>query len=121
MKTTHVAAIDLGATSGRVILGSWTDSRLALREIHRFPNQFHRLGERCYWDLPRLFSEIVEGLRKAKQAEPALASCGVDTWGVDYVLLDDSGRLVFPAHAYRDNRTEPFFNELAENGIDQIF
>lgn len=121
MDTFHAAAIDLGATSGRVIVGTYAKSRLTLQEIHRFPNAFHYLGDHCYWNLPLLFSEITEGLKKAKQAVPELSSCGVDTWGVDYVLLDKNGRLVFPTHAYRDGRTEPFFQKLAEDGIEKVF
>lgn len=119
--TIHVAAIDLGATSGRVIVGTYANARLSLQEVHRFPNAFHYLGDYCYWNLPLLYSEIVSGLRKANELVPQLASCGVDTWGVDYVLLNENGRLVFPPHAYRDGRTEPFFEALAKNGIEQVF
>jgi rhamnulokinase len=117
----HVAAVDLGATSGRVIVGTYANLRLTLQEIHRFPNAFHYLGQRAYWDLPRLFSEVTYGLKKAKEKVPEIASCGVDTWGVDYALLDSKGRLVFPTHAYRDSRTEPFFQALSENGIEKVF
>lgn len=120
-KTFHAAAVDLGATSGRVVVGSYTSGHLALREVHRFPNAFHCLGEYAYWNLPLLYSEIQHGLRKAVEAEPELTSCGVDTWGVDYVLLDRNGRLVFPPHAYRDGRTQPFFDQLAADGIEQVF
>lgn len=120
-KTFHAAAIDLGATSGRVIIGSYTKGRLTLQEVHRFPNAFHYLGERCYWNLPLLFSEITAGLRKAKETVPGISSCGVDAWGVDHALLDRNGRLVFPTHAYRDSRTELLFEELSKNGIEQVF
>lgn len=121
MKTIHAAAIDLGATSGRVILGAYAAGRLTLQEIHRFQNSFRHLGPHCYWDLPLLFEEVMRGLLKAKQKAPALASCGVDTWGVDYVLLDKNGRMVFPPHAYRDGRTEPFFKKLQEGAIADLF
>ena len=99
------AAIDLGATSGRVILGQWAGHRLALNEVHRFPNTFRTLGAHDYWDIGGLWHEVQTGLRKAVAALPRgakLASVGVDTWGVDYALVDDHGRLVFPVHAYRD-------------------
>ncbi|AHF90273.1 carbohydrate kinase [Opitutaceae bacterium TAV5] len=114
--TVHAAAIDLGATSGRVILGTWAKGRLALREVHRFPNTFRSLGEHDYWDVAGLWAEIRTGLAKAVEALPRgarLASVGVDTWGVDHVLLNDAGRLVFPAHAYRDNRTQAGLKRLA--------
>lgn len=120
-RTIHTAAVDLGATSGRVVVGSYTNARLTLQEVHRFSNSFHYLGKFAYWNLPLLYSEITHGLRKAKELVPNLASCGIDTWGVDYVLLDKNGRLIFPAHAYRDGRTEPFFERLAKDGIDKVF
>ncbi len=109
VKSLHCAAIDLGATSGRVILGTWSRSRLTLREVHRFPNQFRSLGAHDYWDIAGLWHEIQTGLRLAAAALPRgarLASVGVDCWGCDHVLLNDAGRLVFPAHAYRDARTQ---------------
>jgi len=113
--TIHAAAIDLGATSGRVILGRWADDRLTLHEVHRFPNSFHTLGGHDYWDLGTLWQEVQTGLRLAVAALPRgarLASVGVDTWGVDYALVNDSGRLVFPVHAYRDARTQPGLRRL---------
>ena len=113
---TYAAAVDLGATSGRVILGAWSQGRLALTEAHRFPNTFRSLGTHDYWDVGALWHEVQTGLRRAAASLPRgarLASVGVDTWGVDYALLDDSGRLVFPVHAYRDARTQPGLRRLA--------
>jgi rhamnulokinase len=112
----HTAALDFGATSGRVILGRWEGRRLALDEVHRFPNAFHGLAGHDYWDLPTLWHEAQAGLRRAAEALPRgakLDSVGVDCWGVDYVLVNDAGRLVFPVHAYRDNRTQPGLRRLA--------
>lgn len=109
----HCAAVDLGATSGRVIVGTWKKNKLTLTEIHRFPNTFQSLGEHDYWNIPGLWSEIQTGLRKAAAQFPKLASVGVDTWGVDYVLVNDAGRMVFPPHAYRDVRTQPGLKRLA--------
>ncbi len=121
MPAIHTAAIDLGATSGRVIVGTYNEGRLDLREVHRFPNQFHTIRERCYWDVPGLYTRIRQGLLLAAEAEPELASCGVDTWAVDSVLLDADGRLVFPAHAYRDERTRPYVDALAKDGIEKVY
>ncbi len=118
MKQTHCAAVDLGATSGRVIVGSYSDEALELKEVHRFPNAFHSLGDRYYWDPGRLFHEIRTGLEKAGKAFPDLASCGVDTWGVDHALLDKEGRLVAPVQAYRDPRTDPILEEIRQNKDD---
>jgi len=112
-KPLHCAAIDLGATSGRVIVGTWADQRLELTEVHRFPNAFQSLGAHDYWNLPGLWAEVQTGLRQAVTQFPGLVSVGVDTWGVDYVLLNEAGRLVFPAHAYRDARTQPGLSRLA--------
>lgn len=112
----YTAAVDLGATSGRVILGSWARQQLELKEVHRFPNTFRTLGEHDYWDIGALWHEVQTGLRAAAAALPKkarLSSVGVDTWGVDYALLNDAGRLVFPVHAYRDVRTRPGLERLA--------
>ena len=121
--TIHCAAVDLGATSGRVIVGAWNGTRLDLTEVHRFPNQFRSIGGHDYWDLPLLWSEIVTGLKAAKRRFPKLASVGVDTWGVDFVLVNDAGRLVFPTHAYRDARTQPGMTRLANTraALERIY
>jgi rhamnulokinase len=115
--TTYCAAVDLGATSGRVILGAWAKNRLTLTEVHRFPNAFQSLNGHDYWEIGRLWHEVQTGLRKAIAALPRgakLASVGVDTWGVDYALVSDAGRLVFPVHAYRDGRTQPGLKKLGD-------
>ncbi len=119
----HCAAVDLGATSGRVIVGTWARNRLALTEVHRFPNAFKSAGGHDYWDIPGLWTEIVTGLREAKRRFPALASVGVDTWGVDHVLVNDAGRIVFPTHAYRDSRTQPGLQRLANTraALERIY
>jgi sugar (pentulose or hexulose) kinase len=108
--TVYTAAIDLGATSGRVILGQWARNRLTLREVHRFPNSFRTLGGHDYWDLGTLWHETQTGLRQAAAALPRgakLASVGVDTWGVDYVLVNDAGRLVSATPAPRSPASTP--------------
>jgi rhamnulokinase len=122
-KTIHCAAVDLGATSGRVIVGTWAKHRLTLTEIHRFSNQFRSLGGHDYWDIPGLWTEICTGLRAAKKRFPRLASVGVDTWGVDHVLVNDAGRMVFPTHAYRDARTQPGLHRLANTraALERIY
>lgn len=121
MKTFHCAAVDLGATSGRVVVGTWRANRLELTEVHRFPNQFRALAGHAYWDLPYLWSEARTGLLKAKEQFPTLASVGVDAWGVDHVLIDAKGRPVFPVHAYRDQRTAALSRRLERDGIEEIY
>ena len=118
MATSHYyAAIDLGATSGRVILGEWKNNKLTLNEAHRFLNQFDSMDGHDYWNIPALWKEVVIGINKAAALLPknaSLHSVGVDCWGVDYVLLNDLGRLVFPVHAYRDSRTQPGLKHLTQ-------
>ncbi|MGC9452492.1 MAG: rhamnulokinase [Oceanipulchritudo sp.] len=116
MPKTTVAAIDLGATSGRVIVGQVTREGVELTEAHRFPNSFSTLKPHLYWDVGRLFEEVQKGLHEARRLFPELASCGVDTWGVDHVITDKTGRLAFPVHAYRDERTNPVLKRIRESG-----
>lgn len=97
-------ALDMGAESGRGVVGTLTQGRLALDEIHRFPNGPVRLAETLYWDLPRLAAEQLTAIGRAA-AGGSLSGIGVDTWGVDFGLLGDDGSLVgLPVH-YRDART----------------
>jgi rhamnulokinase len=98
-------AVDLGAESGRVMLGSLAGGRLALEELHRFPNQPVQLPAGLYWDAFRLFHEIVEGLRAAGQRKLAPHGIGVDTWGVDFGLVGPDGGLIDCPRHYRDERT----------------
>jgi len=97
-------AVDLGAESGRVMLGSLNGERLALEELHRFPNQPVQLPAGLYWDAFRLFHEIVEGLRAAGQRKLVPKGIGVDTWGVDFGLVGSDGSLVGNPRHYRDER-----------------
>ncbi len=126
MPTLYTAAVDFGATSGRVILGAWFKNRLTLKEVHRFPNTFRTLAGHDYWDVGTLWHEAQTGLRKAVAALPhgaKIASVGVDVWGVDFALVNDAGRLVFPIHAYRDARTQPGLKRLAHTraALERIY
>src|SRR5579871_962883 len=87
-------AVDLGAESGRVMLGRLAAERLTLEELHRFPNQPVQLPSGLYWDAFRLFHEIVEGLKAAGQRKLSPSGIGVDTWGVDFGLLGPGGGLI---------------------------
>ncbi|MDX2186579.1 MAG: FGGY family carbohydrate kinase [Opitutaceae bacterium] len=112
MKAVSCAAVDLGATSGRVIVGTWKRRRLELSEVHRFSNRFYAVGGHAYWNIGGLWNETLAGLKKARSEFPGLASVGVDSWAVDSVLVDQEGRMVHPVHAYRDERTVPFLKRL---------
>src|SRR4029078_4766056 len=102
-----VAAIDLGASSGRVIVGRVSDGRLALEEVDRFPNEPVQLGDGLYWDVLRLHHEVLAGLRHASRSAPDLRSVGIDTWGVDVRFLDPSKSLVGNPVHHRDPRNLP--------------
>ena len=99
-------AIDIGASSGRHILGWLENGRLITEEIHRFPNEMKQYGTQLCWDVDSIFSEIQIGLRKCVTAGKIPSSIGIDTWGVDFVLLDKDGNLSGNTVAYRDSRTD---------------
>jgi rhamnulokinase len=100
-----VAAVDLGASSGRVMVGRVAPNELELTEVHRFPNEPVRLPDGLHWDILRLYREILAGLREANRAADGLVSIGVDSWGVDHGLLDERGSLLGDPYHYRDERT----------------
>lgn len=105
----RILALDLGAESGRGVVGTLSDDgRLSLEEIHRFPNGPIRMGSTQYWDLPRLTAELETAITKAGEVQ----SLGVDTWGVDFGLIGSKGELVgLPVH-YRDARTNGFIEKV---------
>lgn len=106
MKTPkRVLAFDFGASSGRAILGIYDGEKLRMEEVHRFSNDPVSVNGTLYWDVLRLFHEIQQGLLKAKQAG-GFDSVGVDTWGVDFGLLDKNGYLLENPVHYRDFRTQ---------------
>ena len=98
-------AVDLGAESGRVVLGRFDGGRVSLEEVHRFPNEPVRLPDGLHWDVLRIFSEIKDGLAKAGR-ELQIEGVGVDSWGVDFGLLDREGALVSNPYHHRDARTD---------------
>ncbi len=102
----HYLALDLGAESGRAILAKLAGHTVELAELHRFPNTPVHLPTGWYWDTLRLFHEISEGLRIAGKACDDLDGIAVDTWGVDFGLLDSHGELLHNPRHYRDRRTE---------------
>ena len=105
-------AFDLGAESGRAMLGQFDGERLALSEIHRFANVPVALPDGLHWDVLRLWAEIKQGMALAARDHGAdLAGLGLDTWGVDFALLDGAGELAANPHHYRDSRTDGMIEE----------
>jgi rhamnulokinase len=113
MKPRHFLAVDLGAESGRVILGTIESERLAVRELYRFPNGPVQLLGHLHWNLPALFEEIKKGARVCVQeAGVQPESVAVDTWGVDFGLVAEDGSLLGLPYAYRDPRTLGVMDEF---------
>ncbi len=101
----HYLAVDLGASNGRTILGRFDGSKLTLEEVTRFENGFVRVLDGYYWDVLRLYNSILEGIGSyAKDHAEPLSGIGIDTWGVDFGLVDKQGRLLGNPRAYRDPR-----------------
>lgn len=102
----YYLAVDIGASSGRHMLGHMEDGKLVLEEVYRFENGMKKINGRLCWDVEALFSHVVEGMRACKARGIVPESMGIDTWAVDFVLLDGDGGALTPAVAYRDSRTQ---------------
>ncbi|BBH68748.1 carbohydrate kinase [Actinoplanes sp. OR16] len=114
------AAVDLGASSGRVVVGRFDENGFALEVVHRFPNEPVRVGGTLHWDILSLHRGVVEGLRKAGPVD----SIGIDSWAVDYGLIDDSGALLGNPVHYRDSRTDGIADRIGDlyevNGLQTL-
>ena len=104
--TEYYLAVDIGASSGRHILGHVEDGRILLEEIYRFENGMEKKDGHLVWNIPRLFAEIKEGLKACRAAGKIPKSMGIDTWAVDYVLLDGEDNILGNTYGYRDGRTK---------------
>ena len=105
-------AIDFGASSGRHIIGTLEEGKIVLKEMHRFDNGPKKRNGHYCWDIPYLFGEIKKGLKKCKEAGEIPDYLGIDTWGVDFVLLDKDGELLGDTVSYRDSRTRGMDEEV---------
>lgn len=112
MEIKYFLAIDIGASSGRHILGSIQNGKLVLEEIYRFKNGAKEENGKFVWDINGLFDSVKEGLKKCKEIGKIPYSVGIDTWGVDYALLDENDELISEVYSYRDQRTEKYMEEL---------
>lgn len=105
-------AVDLGATSGRTILGSVENGQLIQRELTRFPNRITQLGGHFYWDIYALYAEIIRALRQVAEQGIEIQSIGIDTWGVDFVCVGKDGNILRNPFSYRDPHTEGIMEEF---------
>ena len=127
MEKRYYLAVDIGASSGRHIVGWMEDGRLCTEEVYRFPNGVQRQDGHLVWDIEGIFAHVKEGLKAAFARYPRIESVSIDTWAVDYVLLDAQDQPVYPVYAYRDGRTQdavgavhgivPFAQLYARTGI----
>ena len=109
----YALAIDIGASSGRHIVGWLDDGAISTKEVYRFPNGVTEQNGHLIWDIDALVGFVKAGIAEAKKAFPNITSVSIDTWGVDYVLLRGDEE-VRPVYAYRDNRTEPVIPQVHE-------
>ena len=110
----YYLAIDIGASSGRHMLAGMKDGKMQLEEVYRFPNGMDNKNGTLCWDVERLFTEIKNGLKKCKEIGKIPVSMGIDTWGVDYVLLDKDDNILGDTVGYRDSRTEGMDEKVYE-------
>ena len=108
-------AVDLGATSGRTIVGNISNGKLALEEITRFPNHLIEQGGHYYWDIYALYFEIINGLKEVAKRGMEITSIGIDTWGVDFVCIGDDGAILRNPRAYRDPITFDAMDDYLQN------
>ena len=113
IKMKYALAIDIGASSGRHVLGWKEDGKIQTKELYRFPNGVTKENGHLVWNVDRLEQEVRKGIDLALEAYPKIESLSVDTWGVDYVLLKD-GQPIKPVYSYRDNRTEAVIPKVHE-------
>ena len=114
MGNKYYLAVDIGASSGRHILSRMEDGKIVLEEVYRFWNGNDKKDGHLVWDTGRLFSEIINGMKKCREIGKIPVSMGIDTWGVDFVLLDKEERQIGPCYAYRDSRTEGMDGKVYE-------
>ena len=115
----HFFAVDLGATSGRTIIGTLADGKIELEELTRFDNNLIETGGHFYWDIYALYFEIIKGLKLVAQRGLPIRSIGIDTWGVDFVCVGDDGALLRNPIAYRDPHTFGMMEDYFEHAVSK--
>ncbi|MBQ8424267.1 MAG: rhamnulokinase [Coprobacter sp.] len=124
MKARNFFAVDLGATSGRTILGTILDGKMEMKEISRFANPIIETGGHCYWDIFALYLEIIKGLKIIARENITIESIGIDTWGVDFVLIGKDGAILRNPYCYRDPHTigalEEYFTHIPRERVYEL-
>ena len=118
-KNKYFFAVDLGATSGRTIIGSIEEGKVKLEEITRFPNNLIEQGGHFYWDIFALYFEIIRGLKEVAHRGLEITSIGIDTWGVDFVMIGNDGAILRNPRAYRDPITFEAMDDYLEHVISR--
>lgn len=117
-------AVDLGATSGRTIISSFTNGELIIEEVNRFPNQLIEIQGHYYWDIFALYTHIIEGLKIVARKNIQITSIGIDTWGVDFVMVGKDGYMLRQPYAYRDPHTngapEKYFQRVPRSRVYEL-
>jgi rhamnulokinase len=117
----HIA-VDIGASSGRLVVGTKEQGKIHLQELYRFENAMEEQQGHYFWNIEKIFQEIIKGLLVAKQVGIEDCTLGIDTWGVDYVLIDAEGKRIQEVYAYRDNRTKTAIQNLKkEKSLEEIY
>lgn len=119
MENKYFFAVDLGATSGRTIIGRLSDERIQLEELTRFDNNLIETGGHFYWDIYALYFEIIKGLKLVAQRHISITSIGIDTWGVDFVCIGKDGAILRNPLAYRDPHTFGMMERYFDKEIDK--
>lgn len=105
-------AVDIGASSGRHILGWLEEGKIRLEEVYRFENKLHKRGGKLCWDMEALFSHVLEGMEACAKAGKVPYAMGIDTWALDFLLVDEEGASLTDPVAYRDSRTQGLPEEV---------
>lgn len=118
----YYLAIDIGASSGRHIIGYYENNELVTKEIFRFPNSVKEQNGHLIWDMESIFNNVKEGIKLVLKEYPNVESMSIDTWGVDYVLLDQNNQEILPVYAYRDTRTKKVIDEVhSKISFDELY
>ncbi len=118
----YYLAVDIGASSGRHILGHVKQGRMVLEEIYRFPNGMKQIDGHLCWDVEALFSHIIAGMKRCKELGKIPVSLGIDTWAVDYVLLDEQNQIVGNVVGYRDGRTKGMDDQVYKDiSLEELY